>query len=347
MNTVRPLAATLVLACLVSACSSSRSDNNIPSHSTSSSTETDSSNDEVLRPHSRSNGDGGSSVADEGNDSSPGDSGATERNLLRERPYVLGVPSSISAPNKAPLVLFLHGYGASGPRLQDVLEVPRVAERERFIYAIPQGTRSALGRRFWNATPACCDFQHRGVDDVSYLAAVIADSQRRAPVDPERIYVFGFSNGGFMAHRLACELSGTITAIVSIAGMSFLDRSRCSPEGSVGVIQVHGDADEIVSYGGGHTLGRAVLPRHPSAVDSINRWVQTNGCSLEVPQRETIDLEPRIPGAETTITTYRGCRERGVELWTVAGGSHFVGLRPEAMATLFRALPRVSGNAAR
>ena len=33
----------------------------------------------------------------------------------------------------------------------------------------------------------------------------------------------GFSNGGYMAYRLACDLGSRITAFTSIAGNMFLD----------------------------------------------------------------------------------------------------------------------------
>ena len=40
-------------------------------------------------------------------------------------------------------------------------------------------------------------------------------------VDPQRIYVVGHSNGGFMSYRLACTRADRIAAIVSLAGATF------------------------------------------------------------------------------------------------------------------------------
>ena len=52
-------------------------------------------------------------------------------------------------------------------------------------------------------------------------------------VDTERVYVFGLSNGGFMAHRLACELTDRVAAISSIrllvVSFSPPDSSRSLP----------------------------------------------------------------------------------------------------------------------
>jgi polyhydroxybutyrate depolymerase len=54
-------------------------------------------------------------------------------------------------------------------------------------------------------------------DDVAFLDAVIARVSREHGVDPERIYVSGFSNGGQMAARMALERPETFAA-VALAG---------------------------------------------------------------------------------------------------------------------------------
>ena len=40
---------------------------------------------------------------------------------------------------------------------------------EGFALAFPDGTRDSSGRRFWNATDACCNFENTPVDDVAYI----------------------------------------------------------------------------------------------------------------------------------------------------------------------------------
>ena len=61
----------------------------------------------------------------------------------------------------------------------------------------------------WNAVPQSEQppdgSNRRGVDDVGFLRALVASLGQRYPLDPERIFVAGFSNGGRMTLRLACE----------------------------------------------------------------------------------------------------------------------------------------------
>ena len=50
------------------------------------------------------------------------------------------------------------------------------------------------------------------------MRAVVADVQRRYSVDPQRVYATGMSNGGMLAHRLACEAADVFAGIAAVAG---------------------------------------------------------------------------------------------------------------------------------
>ena len=67
--------------------------------------------------------------------------------------------------------------------------------------------------------PACCDKYDAKPDDVGYLTGLIDEIIAAGwPVDPKRIYLFGHSNGGYMAHRMACDRADRIAAIICLAG---------------------------------------------------------------------------------------------------------------------------------
>lgn len=248
-------------------------------------------------------------------------------------PAALRVPATIRPGEKRPFVLFLHGFGASGKVLVDHLHVDAIAADRRFVYATPDGALDSKGRRFWNASPACCDFENKGPSHVESLQRLLASAAAHPSVDPKRVYVLGFSNGGFMAHRLACEVPG-IAAIASVAGAGPAAGEACPRRGATAVLQVHGDADPIIAFGGGHALGRADRPRHASALDTVKAWAERNGCGALPAAGGTLDIESKLEGPETRVVRFGGC-QRAVELWTVEGGNHFVGLeRPGADAIL-------------
>lgn len=240
------------------------------------------------------------------------------------RPYDVTQPSSYDPSVPSPLVVLLHGYGATA-RIQDVyFRISALAEAKNFLVALPNGTKDPLGNPFWNATGACCDFSLRGVDDVGYLSAVIDDMKQRFNVDPKRIYLIGHSNGGFMAHRLACEIADQIAAIVSLAGA--VDVASCAPSEPVAVLQVHGDDDKTISYDGGNVFPFA--PEYPSAKTTIATWAEKNGCEepLEA-DSEKLDLDGDLPGVDTIVARHE-CTAGAAELWTIEGGSHSPSLQP-------------------
>jgi polyhydroxybutyrate depolymerase len=224
---------------------------------------------------------------------------------------------------RRPLLVFLHGLGGSGAELLADPALRALAEQGRMVVVAPDGTRDGQGRRFWNAGPACCNFDGKAVNDVARLEALINHWLERPEIDPARVYVVGFSNGGFMAHRLACFMDDRLAAVVSIGGAGRAREEACAPVSPIAVLEVHGDADPIVRYDGGRVFNDRALDPHPSAPETFHGWAERLGCP-GAPKVTTADLDPRLPGAETRIESYASCPLGAAELWTVHGGGHQV-----------------------
>ncbi|MFW5739055.1 MAG: alpha/beta hydrolase family esterase [Myxococcota bacterium] len=259
--------------------------------------------------------------------------------LVEQRPYALVDPPGAPKDQALPLVLYLHGYGDTGRSFARSLGVSQLAAKHRFVAAVPDGTPDSKGRRFWNATEGCCNFEDRPVDDVRYLTAVIDDAIAKRNIDRSRVFVVGFSNGGFMAHRLGCELGERLAGIVSMAGAGPSNPSTCQPEGTLAVLQIHGDADRAVPYQGGRTLGRPDSEAHPPVQQTMKMWAARNRCRSEPTQGSPMDLDPALPGDETLVARWEGCEADGaVELWTVRGAGHFVGQSASAASAMWKSL---------
>lgn len=269
------------------------------------------------------------------------DASADASSPLSDRPYAVTTPSKYDATVPTPLVVLLHGYTGNARQLDAYFKLSALAEKKTFLVALPDGTKDSLKNQFWNASDACCDFLKTGVDDVAYLKAVIADMKARFNVDAKRVYVVGHSNGGFMAHRLACEFAEGIAGIVSLAGAVDADPAKCGPSEPVAVLQVHGDADETVAYNGGSVLKG--VPPHPSAKTTVATWASKNGCDdALVDTGETRDLDTGIVGAETVVARH-ACTKGAAELWTIVGGKHSPSLQPswaEQMYAFLEAHPK-------
>lgn len=242
------------------------------------------------------------------------------------RPYELFTPSSYTEGTPMPLVLLLHGYGASGAIQEAYFQVQPLAEERGFLFVSADGTKNLRGDQFWNATDACCGFGTSDVDDVAYLTAIIDQVSADRDVDPKRIYLMGHSNGGFMSYRMACDLSDRVAAIASLAGATFDDPAKCTPDEPVSVLQVHGTADGTIAYDGG-TIP-VVGTSFPGARTSVTTWAGYDGCDSTLqPDGTTLDLEPNLAGEETTVEEFGGCPDGvAVQLWSLEGGAHIPGI---------------------
>jgi polyhydroxybutyrate depolymerase len=240
-----------------------------------------------------------------------------------DRPVEVFVPSGYQDGTPAPLVILLHGYGASGLVQELYFNLRPLADARGFLYAYPDGTIDANNSRFWNATDACCNFFGSDVDDSAYLRQVIDEIKARYTVDPKRVFVLGHSNGGFMSFRMACDHADAIAAVASLAGAVAADAAACAPVEPVAALQIHGTADDTILYDGGMIFDNT----YPGAIASAQRWATLDGCDAMPTAGPALDLEADLAGAEATTEAYTGCDPGGhAELWTIEGGGHLPAL---------------------
>ena len=254
--------------------------------------------------------------------------------LVLARPYRFHVPVRYEPGKPTPLVILLHGYSASGESQDSYFQLTTLSDERTFLYAAPDGTLDSAGERFWNVTDACCNFAGKPIDDVAYLNAVIDDVQSKYTVDSKRIFLIGHSNGGFMAHRFACDQADRIAGIATLAGAQWKDASRCQPTQRPAVLALHGTLDNIIYYLGGTTGIGTGKGQYPSANETVTDWAQLNGCTHFGQAFPNLDLDTG-PGAETQIRRYSGCAGGAVELWTMDGAGHIPSFRSGFAASVY------------
>jgi polyhydroxybutyrate depolymerase len=228
------------------------------------------------------------------------------------RSYRLYVPAIYTGATTRPLILNLHGYTSNAQQQQLYSNFMPIADTANFLMVYPNGTYSS-GQRFWNAgiSPTL-------VNDIEFLSALIDSIDLTYNINLNRVYSTGMSNGGFMSHTLACELSNRITAVASVTGGIFSTQygSNCHPVRPVPAMQIHGTADPTVPYAGNPSQG--MVP-----IDSVVKyWRVKNGCNptatfSNVPNTNTSD------GCTVEHYQYKnGALGSSVELYKVINGGH-------------------------
>ena len=182
------------------------------------------------------------------------------------RHYLAYRPAGLNGP--APLVLAFHGYGGSAEGMEQSFGWDEEADRNAFVVVYPDGTD-----RSFNAGTCCGTSVETGVDDVAAAEAMIDDVSAAIAVDPDRVYVTGFSNGGMMSYRLACE-SARFAAIAPVAGTQLVD---CTDRSTASVLHIHGTADTVVPAGGSDA--DPSVYQAPSIEEVMSGWRDFLGCS--------------------------------------------------------------------
>jgi polyhydroxybutyrate depolymerase len=253
---------------------------------------------------------------------------------LDGRAYTLITPPNIDKATPAPLLIMIHGYtdgsktSAPWTDMDTYMRISPETMSRGWLLALGHGNLDpTLNHYYWNGTDACCDLEGSNPDDVGYVLGVIADIEKTYAVDPKRIFILGHSNDGFMTNRLACDFADKFAAVISLAGETYLNQTKCEASAPIAYLQVQGDADMTVPYAGGHPEGISALPNAPGAVETTQDWAKKNGCStadggadMTEPQ---IQLMTSSTGPETTKIAYDKCQANGwAELWTIHGGPH-------------------------
>ena len=223
----------------------------------------------------------------------------TARGELRS--YTVFSPLSLDPKELVPLVVAIHGYTVDSTEMETSSHFDDQATQGGFIVVYPQGLNNS-----WNAG-SCCG--HNSNDDVGFIRDLIDRLVSGGRVDPNRVFVTGMSNGGAMAHRLACELSDRIAGVASVSGALVTD--ACNPARPISVLEMHGTADSLVPFDGGFTAG---LGHFPSTISFMTRWATLDGCA---------NSPTMTRSGITQISTWSGCREGTlVVLEAVTGADH-------------------------
>ena len=227
------------------------------------------------------------------------------------RSYVQYLPTGFDPVTESlPVVFCLHGLGDVATNMANI-GYNQMGDTARFIAIYPQGLDNSFGQSSWaNGT----SFLSSTADDISFFHQLIDDVILNQNADPTRIYATGFSMGGIMSHKLACELNSRIAAIGSMSG-TIADLNTCVPSYATPVMHVHGTADGTVPYAG------SPLPTLELVQPTIDFWRNAHGCSATADSTQLPDVAS--DGYTVDRFVYQSCNPQGsVELWRVNGADH-------------------------
>ncbi len=233
------------------------------------------------------------------------------------RSYVTYVPPRYDPAEPMPLVLALHGRPGTGSSFAYITDLNPVAAENGFIVVYPDGLNYE-----WNYTGDLWGVPGYDQDDVYFLRSLISDLGQMLNIDQARLYVTGFSNGGFMTQRLACEAPHQFAAFAAVGSTMYYSVSAlCEGTAPAPMLLMHGTEDLSIPWEG-VTNGVAGQYISLSVVDTMGFWVLHNGCDTQS-QFAEIPVTGNSPGTQVVRHTFSGC-SAGAEVvfYVIAGGGH-------------------------
>jgi len=241
----------------------------------------------------------------------------------KQRSYVLYRPKSYRHQSLIPLVMVMHGGGGTARGMLKLTQkrFNELADDAGFLVVYPQGE----GRHWNDGRTESLSSEHRSdIDDVGFLTALLQKLKYEYPVDPDRVFATGISDGGLMVYRLACEVPHEIRAIAPVnATLPLALEPVCEGASGVGLMVMNGTEDPLHPYGGGMISSlRTERSRVLSTGETISVWLENNEC----PQHYEKIMHPNLSledGTTVTSFTYGECLSNAVvELYRIEGGGH-------------------------
>lgn len=204
---------------------------------------------------------------------------AGERQGPFGRTYRLFVPSAARGKGEPlPLVIALHGGVATARIFAEQTGFSEVAEENDFFVLYPNGIGMLSAFRHWNAGWCCATAAKNGVDDVGYIERVLGQVASSWPIDRDRVFVVGYSNGGMLAHKVALEwgperVAGLAVFAGPVGPLGSRAETAVAPTPAM---IIHGTADDRLSVDGSlpDRRGNELL----GARGTAEFWVARNGC---------------------------------------------------------------------
>lgn len=191
------------------------------------------------------------------------------------------------------IAVFLHGAPGSPKKVSKIFNAKSISDSEQLISVSPQGINEKWG---WESVNESANAKQADVDFIVNLLTKIRTDNN---ITTDKVYIFGYSAGGFMAYKLACQIPGHITAIVSLAGQYRGDFSACSTSTPVTVHHFHSPQDREVPIKG-REVGEI-----KSVAETLAHWLLINGCSETFNTVKHPKVSSTSNGTETQ--TWEGC----------------------------------------
>ena len=234
--------------------------------------------------------------------------------------YHLHIPLKARSVS-APLVLVFHGAGGNGRDYLSKNGWADLSEQEGFVVAAPDGLAAfprlpanfRMNPRLWNSGQLNVNMPRAKINDMSFVKALLDDIAQQTPVDKNRIYATGHSNGAGMTFKIGAELSSSFAGIATVMGLNISEGAQ--PTKALPTLMIVGTSDPLNPMQGGERQLPWGKSTAPSIAQGIKAWSQSLNCLTPAVLERDDD--------QVTVERFNQCRDDAhYTIWYLKGQGH-------------------------
>jgi len=236
----------------------------------------------------------------------------------RVRGFLLYVPASVNPAKPSPLIMAFHGDGQTPRDMMEMTGFNAIADQHGLVVVYPSGTGANPDRLYWNVLLSQTYATINQVDDLGFVSALLDWLGGKIPIDDQAIFATGFSQGGMLCYRIACDerLSRSMAAIATVAASMTVPPEACAAHYPVPLLSIHGMLDPYNRFEGGvgERASRDQVAR-PGVPETISFWAARGGL---------LDPTGHPPSRGMAHVRHFGPGEDGFEVisWELEDGGH-------------------------
>lgn len=207
----------------------------------------------------------------------------------QNRQFYVHAPKGLT--DNRPLLISCHGMDQDIQYQRGMAKWEEVADTANFLVVYPGG---GTGFSTWDIS---------GDKDVNFILAIIDAMQQKYSIDPNRVYMSGFSMGGMLTYHLMNKIADRIAAFGPVSGYLMQGQAFQSAR-PIPLIHVHGTSDSVVGYEG--------------SGNAVQGWAKRNGCNMTA---TTTQYNNGFPNCKKEVWTGGECETEVVRI-SFSGRDH-------------------------
>jgi poly(3-hydroxybutyrate) depolymerase len=195
----------------------------------------------------------------------------------QQRRYILNVPTNYDKSHPYKLIITYHELNGNDTEMYNQKFYNLLPQSNNTaIFIAPNGSQSSGPCTGNSSGDSGCGWPNSGSADLNFVDALVKEIEKNFCIDTNRIFADGWSYGGSMSYKTACErplgnANGYIRGVAVYSGSQL--SGNCTPTKPVAYYASHGTHDSVLNYSNGVGLAQ--------------NFAKANGCTWATPTSVT------------------------------------------------------------